>query len=89
MILDTSIVSLLKNYRKDIKYHNGGGVKILMHLLRRDYGFFINHKKIYRLCKENNILLSKNVKKVKVNRKISQNRKISKPNQMWQLDIKT
>ena len=60
-----------------------------MHLMRRDYNFFINHKKIYRLCKENKLLLPKNTKKLKYNRKVSQNRKIIKPNQMWQFDIKT
>lgn len=59
-----------------------------MHLLRRDYGFYINHKKIYRLCKENNLLLPKNKKKLKLNRKVSKNRRITKPNQLWQFDIK-
>lgn len=59
-----------------------------MHLLRRDYGFHINHKKIYRLCKENKLLLPKNKKKLKFNRKISKNRKITKSNQLWQFDIK-
>jgi hypothetical protein len=46
-----------------------------MHLMRRDYNFFINHKKIYCLCKENNLLLTKNTKKLKYNRKISKNKK--------------
>lgn len=59
-----------------------------MHLLRRDYGFHINHKKIYRLCKEHSLLLPKNKKKLKINRKVSKNRKITKPNQLWQFDIK-
>lgn len=88
IILDTTIICLLKSYREDINYHNAGGVKVLMHLLRRDYGFYINHKKIYRLCRENNILLPKNKKKLRINRKISENRKITKPNQLWQFDIK-
>lgn len=60
-----------------------------MHLLRRDHNFFINHKKIYRLCKENKILLPKNKKKFNFNRKLSQNRKIDRPNKLWQFDIKT
>lgn len=87
--MDTTIVALLKEYRANINYQNGGGVKVLMHLLRRDHNFFINHKKIYRLCKENKILLPKNKKKLKFNRMISQNREISKPNMLWQFDIKT
>lgn len=60
-----------------------------MHLMRRDYNFYINHKKVYRLCKENGLTLARNIKKLKFNRKVSQNRKITKPNQMWQFDIKT
>ena len=59
-----------------------------MHLLRRDYKFFINHKKIYRLCLENNLLLPKNKKKLKFNKKISENRNIMAPNKLWQFDIK-
>jgi len=89
IVLDNSIVALLKSYREQIEYRNAAGVKVLMHLLRRDYGFYINHKKIYRLCRENGILLPKNKKKLKVNRRISQNRKINKPNMLWQFDIKT
>lgn len=87
--MDTSVIKILKSYREDLNYQNAGGVKVLMHLMRRDYNFFINHKKIYRLCKENNLLLAKNTKKLKYNRKISKNRKITRPNQMWQFDIKT
>ena len=59
-----------------------------MHLMRRDFNFHINHKKIYRLCKENKILLPKNKKKLKLNRRVSQNRKIDRPNKLWQFDIK-
>lgn len=89
IIPDPVIVSILKSYREDINYHNSGGVKVLMHLLRRNYGFHINHKKIYRLAKENSLLLPRNRKKLNLNRKISKNRKIRKPNQLWQFDIKT
>jgi putative transposase len=88
IILDPTIVSILKTYREDINYQNAGDCKVLMHLLRRDYGFNINHKKIYRLCNENGLLLPKNKKKLKLNRKVSTNRKITKPNQLWQFDIK-
>lgn len=88
VVLDSTITKLLKEYRSNINYHNSGGVKVLMHLLRRDYNFFINHKKIYRLCKEHNLLLPRNKKKIKFNRKVSQNRKIDRPNKLWQFDIK-
>ncbi len=89
IILDSTVVQLIKLYRNNINYHNAGGVKVLMHLLRRDHGFYINHKKLYRLCKINNFLLPRNRKKLKCNRKISQNRKIDRPNKLWQFDIKT
>jgi putative transposase len=86
---DSSIVNILKSYRKQLNFQNAGGCKILHEYLERDYGITVNHKKIYRLCKENSLLLPRNKKKVKINRKICENRKINKPNQLWQFDIKT
>ena len=56
--------------------------------MRRDYGFHINGKKLYRLCKENNLLLPRNQKKIKKNRKICTNKVITAPNQLWEFDIK-
>ena len=88
IIIDFIIVHLLKSYRQSLNYLNAGGFKVLMHLLRRDYNFYINHKKIYRLCLINKLLLPKNKKKIKANRKVSQNRKINAPNKLWQFDIK-
>lgn len=47
----------------------------------------VNHKKIYRLCKENNLLLTRK-KKIKQFKKLASNYKITGPNLLWQLDIK-
>lgn len=47
----------------------------------------VNHKKIYRLCKENNLLLSRK-KKIKQIKKLAANYKITSPNKLWQFDIK-
>lgn len=47
----------------------------------------VNHKKIYRLCKENNLLL-KRKKKIKQFKKLAENHEITGPNQLWQFDIK-
>lgn len=47
----------------------------------------VNHKKIYRLCKENNLLLRRK-KKIKPFKKLAENHKITGPNQLWQFDIK-
>lgn len=71
------------------EFQNAGGCKILPHYIRRDHHLIVNHKKIYRLCSRENLLLPKNIKKIKINKKISKNRKINRPNQLWQFDIKT
>lgn len=47
----------------------------------------VNHKKIYRLCKENDLLLQRK-KKIKRIKKLASNLKITGPNQLWQFDIK-
>ncbi len=47
----------------------------------------VNHKNIYRLCKENDLLLQKK-KKIKRVKKLARNLKITGPNQLWQFDIK-
>lgn len=88
IVLDSTIVSALKRYRTNPHYQNGGGYHKLTHYLRRDYGYHVNHKKIYRLCRENNLLLSLRRKKIRKNRRVSINREIYKPNQLWEFDIK-
>jgi len=47
----------------------------------------VNHKKIYRLCKENQLLL-KRKKKIKQIKKLASNQIVTGPNQLWQFDIK-
>ncbi len=82
------IVATLKKYRERPEFSNGGCYQKLKHYLRRDYGFHVNHKKLYRLCKEHKLLLPRNKKKVRINRKITENRTIYKPNHLWEFDIK-
>lgn len=43
---------------------------------------------MYRLCRENRILLPRNKKKIRHHSRISINRILTKPNQLWQFDIK-
>lgn len=88
LILDRTVVCLLRRYRDQVEFSNAGGYQKLKHYLRRDYGFFINHKKLYRLCKEHGLLLPRNRKKRKKNRKICLNRVITAPHQLWEFDIK-
>lgn len=86
--LDSAIKSLIEDYRSKEEFQNAGGYKALHHYIKRDHNLVVNHKKLYRLCKEGKFLLPKNKKKIKINRKISENRKIDKPNKLWQFDIK-
>ena len=56
IIRDEKIIFILKQYRNKIEFHNGGGYIKLTHYLKREHGLYINKKKIYRLCRENNLL---------------------------------
>ncbi|HFL3828673.1 TPA: IS3 family transposase [Clostridioides difficile] len=57
-------------------------------ILRRKFNLIINKKKVYRLCKELNILRPQRTVKPKHPRKIAKNREITKPNALWEVDIK-
>lgn len=57
-------------------------------LLRRKFNLIINKKKVYRLCKELEILRSQRKIKAKHPRKIAKNREITWPNSLWETDVK-
>lgn len=88
LILDATIVSLLKQYRAQPFFLNAGGYHVLRDYLRRDYNFFINPKKLYRICREEKLLLPKVKKRRKFGIKIAENRSVNTPNMLWQFDIK-
>ncbi|WP_051688317.1 IS3 family transposase [Desulfofalx alkaliphila] len=48
----------------------------------------INKKKVYRLCKELDILEPQRQKTIKYPRRIAINREVTDPNQLWEMDIK-
>ena len=87
-IFDKLIVSALTSYRDRKEFANAGGYHKLSHYLRRDADYIVNPKKVYRLCKENKLLLPKRKKTKKKKSKICINRIITEPNQMWELDLK-
>lgn len=88
-VSDKTIANILKLYRSKVEFVNAGGCRKLSKYLYRDYGYIVNHKKVYRLCKENKLLLPLRKKVSKVSgKRISCNRTISKPNELWELDIK-
>ena len=68
---------------------NTGGAKMLSYYLRSEHQMYVNHKKIYRLCRENNLLL---FTQAQVRQKIKKMRcgfsDITAPNQLWQFDLK-
>ena len=84
---DSVIIKKLKECRNTINFQNDIGCKPSSAYFKQEYRFIINHKKIYRLCKENNLLLRKK-KKYKRHKKIACNLKVNAPNQLWQFDIK-
>jgi putative transposase len=60
----------------------------LTHLLRREHGLVINKKKVYRLCRELDVLKTQRKVQRKYPRKLARNRIITAPNQLWEVDLK-
>lgn len=56
--------------------------------MKEDYKLIINHKKVYRLCKELDILRPQRKIYPKRPKKLAKREKITGPNQLWQMDIK-
>jgi putative transposase len=67
---------------------NAYGYRKLAICLRRQYNLVINKKKVYRLCKELDILAPQRRIKVKHPRRLAANRRITATNQLWEIDIK-
>ena len=90
VIEDATIVRHLKEYRETLEFSNAGGARKLSHYLAIEQKIYINHKKVYRLCDEADILLFRKTDKhkkifVKTRCKYSE---VSLPNQLWQFDLK-
>lgn len=66
----------------------GLGYKKWTTLLNEQYNLILNKKKVYRLCKELDILKERNLRKPKHPRRLARNREVTGPNQLWQIDIK-
>lgn len=64
------------------------GYKKLTATLVEDYGLVINHKKVYRLCKEMGILKPQRVCRPKHPKRLPQRTEITGPDQLWEMDIK-
>lgn len=64
------------------------GYKKLTIELRETYGLIINRKKVYRLCKELDILRPRRVTKPCRPIRPGRKRKAERPNQHWEIDLK-
>ena len=64
------------------------GYKKLTTSLQEDYKLNINHKKVYRLCKELDVLLPQRKVKSKHPRKLAKRTTVTGSNQLWQMDLK-
>lgn len=90
IIRDESIITHLKEYRSTLEFNNAGGARKLAHYLAVEQRIYVNHKKVYRLCDEADILLfrkSDKKKKVFVKTRCKYT-DVSLPNQLWQFDLK-
>lgn len=65
-----------------------GGHRVLRHYLLRDFNLRINHKRLYCIMRENNLLIRRRRKKQIMMRKLAVDRPVTAPNQLWQFDIK-
>jgi putative transposase len=63
------------------------GYRKLTHALRREYQLVVNHKKVYRLCKELNLLRPQRRLRLRHPKRLARNRIINNSNQLWE-DIK-
>ena len=64
------------------------GYDKLTSCLQEDMGLIINHKKVYRLCKELDILRPQRPVYPKRPRKLAKKKEVTGPNQHWQMDLK-
>lgn len=60
----------------------------ITYALRRNFHLLINKKKVYRLCKELNLLKPQRKIRTKHPRRIAKNRVVTGSNQLWQTDLK-
>jgi len=64
------------------------GYHKLTQALRRNHQLIINKKKVYRLCKELDILRPQRQLKVKHPKRLARNQEITASNRLWEIDVK-
>ncbi len=87
-VSDIEITDHLKDLRSDPFFRAEGGSKALAKYLRRDFKIFVDHKKVYRICKAHGLLLARGKKKKTKGLRRSRNHLVTRENQVWEFDIK-
>ncbi|EAX46340.1 integrase, catalytic region [Thermosinus carboxydivorans Nor1] len=64
------------------------GYRKLAECLTQEHKLIINKKKVYRLCKELDILRLQRIRQIRHIRRLARNRIISKINELWEVNIK-
>lgn len=85
-VIDEDINGMILNYIKGDGY--AAGYHKITFYLKDDMKLVINHKKVYRLCKELDILAPQRPILQKYPRKLAKKVDVTSPNQLWELDIK-
>lgn len=89
IILDSVILGMLKQYRSETFFMNAGGYYKLTKYLAVEKQIYVNHKKIYRICSQNNLLLFTKERRLKrKKRRTVGYHEITNSNQLWQFDLK-
>lgn len=90
VVTDSTIIEVLKEYRGSWEFLSSGGYQKLTSYLRIERKLYVNHKKIYRLCNSNKLLLFKKTHGFSMKKKKSrcEYMSVTAPNQLWQFDIK-
>lgn len=76
---------IIEGINGDAQYY---GYRKITHYLRRTYNLVINFKKVYRLCKELDVLRNQRKTYPKAKRILASNRTVTASNQVWEIDIK-
>lgn len=76
---------IIEGINGDAQYY---GYRKITHYLRRTYNLVINFKKVYRLCKELDVLRDQRKTYPKAKRILASNRTVTASNQVWEIDIK-
>lgn len=87
-ISDEEIVAILRAYRRmEDSVESEYGYMKLKYFVSREYQLVINHKKVYRLCKEE-CLLKKRTRGKRISQIVYEKREVIDSNQLWEIDIK-